>query len=167
MFPGVAYRKTEEQFRKILKNTVLELNIIENAFEDTSIPVLFLIIDKEKTEVKVHKEIYDCKEKSIVHEEICENLEEIWQQPRKEEKKEEINIEALEREIEISKKRRRKIEDEIDRFIAEEIKPILSGAKRENKEEKQLSIFDNVEKQNKKGKNNESNNSKEINDSRK
>lgn len=146
LFPGVAYRKTEEQFRKILKNTVLELNIVENAFEDTSIPVLFLIIDKEKTEVKVHKEIYDCKKKSIVHEEICENPEEIWQQPRKEEKKEEINIEALEREIEISKKRRRKIEDEIDRFIVEEIKPILSGTKRENKDEKQLSIFDNVGK---------------------
>ena len=139
-FPGIAYRKTEEQFRKILKNTVLELNIIENAFEDTSIPVLFLIIDKEKTEVKVHKEIYDCKKKSIVHEEICENPEEIWQQPRKEEKKEEINIEALEREIEISKKRRRKIEDEIDRFIAEEIKSFLSGAKREDKEEKKSDL---------------------------
>lgn len=130
-FPGVAYRKTEKQFREILKNTVLELNIIENAFKDTSISVLFLIIDKEKTKVKVYKEIYDCKKKSIVHEEICENLEEIWWQPRKEEKKEEINIEALEQEIEILKKRRRKIEDKIDRFIAEEIKPILSGTKRE------------------------------------
>lgn len=141
-FPGIAYRKTEKDFRNYLKNTVKELNIIENAFEDTSIPVLFLIIDKEKTEVKVHKEIYDCKKKSIVHEEICENIEEIWQQPRKEEKKEEIDIEALEREIAISKKSRRKLEDEIDRFIAEEIKPTLFGTKREDKDEKQLSIFD-------------------------
>ena len=130
-FPGIAYRKTEKDFRNYLKNTVKELNIIENAFEDTSISVLFLIIDKEKTKVKVHKEIYDCKKKSIVHEEICENLEEIWLQPQKEEKKEEINIEALEQEIEILKKKRRKIEDELDRFIFEEIKPILSGTKRE------------------------------------
>ena len=70
LFPGVAYRKTEEQFRKILKNTVLELNIIENAFEDTSIPVLFLIIDKEKTDIEVIKEIYDCKTKSTIHSEL-------------------------------------------------------------------------------------------------
>lgn len=135
-FPGISYRKTEEQFRKILKNTVLELNIIENAFEDTSIPVLFLIIDKEKTEVKVHKEIYDCKKKSIVYEEICENLEEIWLQPRKEEKKEEIDIVALEKEIAITKIKRRKLEDELDKFIEEEVKGFLNNIKEQKDEYK-------------------------------
>lgn len=141
-FPGIAYRKTEKDFRNYLKNTVKELNIIENAFEDTSIPVLFLIIDKEKTDVEVIKEIYDCKTKSTIHHEICKDVEDSWRIPVKEQEKEEIDIEALEKEIAISKKRRRKLEDEIDRFIEEEIKPFLSGTKREDKEDKQLSIFD-------------------------
>lgn len=141
-FPGIAYRKTEKDFRNYLKNTVKELNIIENAFEDTSIPVLFLIIDKEKTDIEVIKEIYDCKTKSTIHHEICKDVEDSWRIPVKEQEKEEIDIEALEREIAISKKRRRKLEDEIDRFIEEEIKSFLSGTKRADKDEKQLSIFD-------------------------
>ncbi len=124
-FPGIAYRKTEEQFRKILKNTVKELSIIENAFEDTSIPVLFLIIDKEKTEVKVHKEIYDCKEKSIVHEEICKDVEDIWRIPVKEQEKEIINIVEIEKEIAQLKEKRRRVEDELDKFIETEIKTLI------------------------------------------
>lgn len=135
-FLGITYRKMEEQFRKILKNTVKELNIIENAFEDTSIPVLFLIIDKDKTDIKVHKEIYDCKTKSILHEEICENLEEIWQQPRKEEKKEEIDIVALEKEIARLKEKRRRVEDKLDKFIEEEVKGFLNNIKEQKDEYK-------------------------------
>lgn len=135
-FPGISYRKAEEQFRKILKNTVLELNIIENAFEDTSISVLFLIIDKEKTEVKVHKEIYDCKGKAVVHEEICENLEEIWLQPRKEEEKEEIDIVAVEKEIARLKEKRRRAEDKLDKFIEEEVKGFLNNIKEQKDEYK-------------------------------
>lgn len=121
-FPGIAYRKTEEQFRKILKNTVKELNIIENAFEDTSIPVLFLIIDKEKTDIEVIKEIYDCKTKSTIHHEICKDVEDSWRIPVKEQEKEIINIVEIEKEIAQLKEKRRRVEDELDKFIETEIK---------------------------------------------
>ena len=121
-FPGIAYRKTEGQFRKILKNTVKELNIIENAFEDTSIPVLFLIIDKEKTDVEVIKEIYDCKTKSTIHHEICKDVEDSWRIPVKEQEKEIINIVEIEKEIAQLKEKRRRVEDELDKFIETEIK---------------------------------------------
>lgn len=124
-FPGIAYRKTEEQFRKILKNTVKELNIIENAFEDTSIPVLFLIIDKEKTDIEVIKEIYDCKTKSTIHNEICKDVEDIWRIPVKEQEKEIINIVEIEKEIAQLKEKRRRVEDELDKFIEAEIKTLI------------------------------------------
>lgn len=124
-FPGIAYRKTEEQFRKILKNTVKELNIIKNAFEDTSIPVLFLIIDKEKTDIEVIKEIYDCKTKSTIHNEICKDVEDIWRIPVKEQEKEIINIVEIEKEIAQLKEKRRRVEDELDKFIETEIKTLI------------------------------------------
>ena len=124
-FPGIAYRKTEEQFRKILKNAVKELNIIENAFEDTSIPVLFLIIDKEKTDIEVIKEIYDCKTKSTIHNEICKDVEDSWRIPVKEQEKEIINIVEIEKEIAQLKEKRRRVEDELDKFIETEIKTLI------------------------------------------
>lgn len=124
-FPGIAYRKTEEQFRKILKNTVKELSIIENAFEDTSIPVLFLIIDKEKTDVEVIKEIYDCKTKSTIHNEICKDVEDSWRIPVKEQEKEIINIVEIEKEIAQLKEKRRRVEDELDKFIETDIKTLI------------------------------------------
>ena len=124
-FPGIAYRKTEEQFRKILKNTVKELSIIENAFEDTSIPVLFLIIDKEKTDVEVIKEIYDCKTKSTIHNEICKDVEDSWRIPVKDQEKEIINIVEIEKEIAQLKEKRRRVEDELDKFIETEIKTLI------------------------------------------
>lgn len=124
-FPGIAYRKTEEQFRKILKNAVKELNIIENAFEDTSIPVLFLVIDKEKTDIEVIKEIYDCKTKSTIHHEICKDVEDSWRIPVKEQEKEIINIVEIEKEIAQLKEKRRRVEDELDKFIEAEIKTLI------------------------------------------
>ena len=124
-FPGIAYRKTEEQFRKILKNAVKELNIIENAFEDTSIPVLFLVIDKEKTDIEVIKEIYDCKTKSTIHHEICKDVEDSWRIPVKEQEKEIINIVEIEKEIAQLKEKRRRVEDELDKFIETEIKTLI------------------------------------------
>ena len=126
-FPGIAYRKTEEQFRKILKNAVKELNIIENAFEDTSIPVLFLVIDKEKTDIEVIKEIYDCKTKSTIHHEICKDVEDSWRIPVKEQEKEIINIVEIEKEIAQLKEKRRRVEDELDKFIETEIKTLIKG----------------------------------------
>lgn len=124
-FPGIAYRKTEKDFRNYLKNTVKELNIIENAFEDTSIPVLFLIIDKEKTDIEVIKEIYDCKTKSTIHNEICKDVEDSWRIPVKEQEKEIINIVEIEKEIAQLKEKRRRVEDELDKFIETEIKTLI------------------------------------------
>jgi len=124
-FPGIAYRKTEKDFRNYLKNTVKELNIIENAFEDTSIPVLFLIIDKEKTDIEVIKEIYDCKIKSTIHNEICKDVEDSWRVPAKEQEKEIINIVEIEKEIAQLKEKRRRVEDELDKFIETEIKTLI------------------------------------------
>ena len=58
---GITYRNTEEKFRQLIGNTLVELNVVKNAFEDTSIDVGFLVIDKEKTTSEVKKEIFDCK----------------------------------------------------------------------------------------------------------
>ena len=61
LFPGVGYRRTEQQFRELIGNNLAELNRIDNAFTDTSISVLFIVVDKNKTTEKVYREIYDCK----------------------------------------------------------------------------------------------------------
>ena len=61
LFPGVGYRTTEKIFRSIIGNKLVELNRIDNAFTDTGISVLFIVVDKEKTNNKVFREIYDCK----------------------------------------------------------------------------------------------------------
>ena len=37
LFPGVCYRKTEQKFRELVGNNLTELNLIRNAFDDTSI----------------------------------------------------------------------------------------------------------------------------------
>ena len=73
-FPGITYRKTEEKLRSLLGNTITELNLIENAFEDTNINVLLLVIGKEKQEVGVNKEIYNCKTKETLLNEFCKTI---------------------------------------------------------------------------------------------
>ena len=55
LFPGVGYRKTEQQFRELIGNNLAELNRIDNAFTDTNISVLFIVVDKEKTNNKVFR----------------------------------------------------------------------------------------------------------------
>ena len=57
LFPGIAYRKAEKKMRELVGNRLLELNFIENGFEDTSIPVIFIVLDKEKTENTYASEI--------------------------------------------------------------------------------------------------------------
>lgn len=96
LFPGVGYRSSEKKFREIIGNSLQELNMIENAFEDTSIGVLFIVVDKEKTDNKVIKELYDCKTKNLLKIEKTE-LEEgfRWQPTQLEKEIEEINIEEL------------------------------------------------------------------------
>jgi type I restriction enzyme ecoR124II M protein len=67
MFPGIAYRNTEKKLRELIGNQLVELNLIQNAFEDTPISVLFLVIDKAKTGNTTYRELYDCNTKQIIN----------------------------------------------------------------------------------------------------
>lgn len=58
--PGVGYRGTEKRFREEIGNQLIELNRIQNAFEDTQIDVLFLVVDKLKTTNDCKRELVDC-----------------------------------------------------------------------------------------------------------
>ena len=96
LFPGVGYRRTEETFRKLIGNKLVELNRIDNAFTDTGISVLFIVVDKEKTNNKVYREIYDCKlDKQILTDEWILEADCYWQQPQEEREVEEVDINAL------------------------------------------------------------------------
>ena len=100
LFPGVCYRKTEQKFRELIGNNLVELNLIRNAFDDTSIEVIFIVIDKEKISNNIEKEIYDCKFKSQIHHEISEISENFrWETPHEVVEKEEINIDELNKTI--------------------------------------------------------------------
>ena len=101
LFPGVCYRKTEQKFRELIGNNLAELNLIRNAFDDTPIEVIFIVVDKEKTSNDIEKEIYDCKLKKQIHYEkniILDNFR--WEMPYKESEREEIDILSIENEIE-------------------------------------------------------------------
>lgn len=96
LFPGMSYRREEQHFRDLIGNALVELNLIEEAFEDTSIPVIFLVIDKEKTTNEVHKEIYNCKKKQILKEEKGKIVKgEKWEQAKIEIEREEVNIDEI------------------------------------------------------------------------
>ena len=96
LFPGVGYRKTEETFRKLIGNNLAELNRIDNAFTDTGISVIFIVIDKEKNDNKVYREIYDCKlDKQILEDEWILEAECFWQQLQEEREVEEVDINDL------------------------------------------------------------------------
>ena len=100
LFPGVCYRKTEQKFRELIGNNLVELNIVRNAFDDTSIEVIFIVIDKEKTSRELEQEIYDCKLKKQIHHEISEIPENFrWETPHEVVEKEEINIDELNKTI--------------------------------------------------------------------
>ena len=96
LFPGVGYRRTEQQFRELIGNNLAELNRIDNAFTDTTISVLFIVVDKEKTNNKVFREIYDCKlDKQILEDEWILEDDYSWQQLQEEKEVEEVDINAL------------------------------------------------------------------------
>ena len=116
-FPGITYRKSESKLREIIGSKLAELSIIENGFEDTPISVIFMVIDKEKTNSTVYKEIYDCKKDELLYFELEVDPDYMWNVPRIEPVREEIDIETLEREIEYEKQRRRELEDKLDEFI--------------------------------------------------
>lgn len=123
-FPGITYRKTESKLRELIGNQLKELNYIQNAFEDTSIEVIFMVIDKEKTDTETFRELYDCKTDKQICKETVE-VEDRWSRIVAPVEEEIIDIEKLEKEIEEKKKKRRKLEDELDDFIKNEIKPLI------------------------------------------
>ena len=94
LFPGVGYRKTETMFRTLIGNQLQELNVIRNAFEDTSIDVLFLVIDKNKTSQCCKRELYDCKLKKVIVEDEWDILER-WETITEEVEIEEIDIDEV------------------------------------------------------------------------
>lgn len=101
LFPGVCYRKTEQKFRELIGNTLAELNLIKNAFNDAPIEVVFVVIDKQKTSNYIEKEIYNCKLKRQIHyEKTVISNDFRWEMPYKESEREEINILSVENEIE-------------------------------------------------------------------
>ena len=67
MFPGIGYRNTEKKLRELIGNQLVELNLIQNAFEDTPISVLFLVVDKTKSDNKTCRELYDCATNKIIN----------------------------------------------------------------------------------------------------
>ena len=100
MFPGIAYRGTEKIMRNVIGNQLAELNAVRNGFEDTGIEVLFLVIDKEKTTPEVYREIYDAKFKKVVYTDGCQLTDDNhWKTPREPQVKEEIDIDAVNKEL--------------------------------------------------------------------
>ena len=126
LFPGVAYRGTEKVFRELIGNCLLELNLIRNAFDDTNIDVLCIVIDKNKTSDELHREIYDCKKEIIITNDKTKIVSDVWEVLREKVITEEVDIKALEAQIELIKQKRRALEDELDFFIEKEVKPLLN-----------------------------------------
>lgn len=100
MFPGITYRAAEKKMRELIGNQLVELNVIENAFEDTKINVAFIVIDKKKTSNEYYSEIYDCKTKELVHQETQElDNDYSWYLPSKPIEKEKIDIDCVNKEL--------------------------------------------------------------------
>lgn len=100
MFPGIAYRGTEKKMRELVGNQLLELNTVRNGFEDTQIEVLFLVIDKQKTASDISSEIYDAKLKRVIYTTNSQLSDDHrWDIPKEPVEKEEINIDAVNQEL--------------------------------------------------------------------
>ena len=99
LFPGVSYRQTEKQFRTLIGNQLVELNRIQNAFEDTQIDVIFLVIDKQKTSPITKRELFDCKTKQLIASDEWQIDPSNWEQVQPPEPpKEEVDFHQLERD---------------------------------------------------------------------
>lgn len=83
VFPGVSYRASEKKMREIIGARLAELLLVEKAFEDTQINVLFLVIDKQKTEKEVKTAIYNCADKQYRSQSsFFLNEDFAWEMPR-------------------------------------------------------------------------------------
>lgn len=99
LFPGVGYRNTEKQFRAFIGNQLVELNRIQNAFEDTQIEVLFLVIDKQKTTPTTKRELFDCKTNELIASDEWQIEVERWENVQPPEPpQEEVDFLQLERD---------------------------------------------------------------------
>lgn len=124
MFGGIAYRKQEQTMRDIIGTQLVEANIIKNAFDDTAIDVLFIVLDKEKKDNKYYSELYDCKADKplICSENFNFNKGDNWETAKYVEPKEEIDIKQVNKEIIEIALRKIKTQIETEKLLCEEFK---------------------------------------------
>ena len=105
-FPGVGYRRAEQKMRDYFGNNVAEIITVSSAFEDTSIDVLLVVIDKNKKSQEVSVSLYSCKDneyKVHPHDEILDITN--WNKAVIEIEREKIDIISLTNEVnELSRK---------------------------------------------------------------
>ena len=117
-FPGVGYRRTEQKMRDYFGNNVAEIITVSSAFEDTSIAVLLVVIDKNKKSQEVSVSLYSCKDneyKVHPHDEILDITN--WNRAVIEIEREKIDIISLTNEVnELSRKNRNAL-DSFDELV--------------------------------------------------
>lgn len=117
-FPGVGYRRAEQKMRNYFGNNVAEIITVSSAFEDTSIDVLLVVIDKNKKSQQVSVSLYSCKDneyKVHPHEEILDITN--WNKAVIEIEREKIDIISLTNEVnELSRKNRTAL-DSFDELV--------------------------------------------------
>lgn len=117
-FPGVGYRRTEQKMRDYFGNNVAEIITVSSAFEDTSIDVLLVVIDKNKKSQQVSFSLYSCKNneyKVHPHDEILDITN--WNKAVIEIEREKIDIISLTNEVnELSRKNRNAL-DSFDELV--------------------------------------------------
>lgn len=117
-FPGVGYRRTEQKMRDYFGNNVAEIITVSSAFEDTSIDVLLVVIDKNKNSQQVSVSLYSCKDneyKVHPHDEVLDITN--WNKAVIEIEREKIDIISLTNEVnELSRKNRTAL-DSFDELV--------------------------------------------------
>lgn len=117
-FPGVGYRRSEQKMREYFGNSVIELIVVEDGFDDTAIDVLFAIIDREKTDTSVLVSRYSCKKGSYVIEPRVEALDiGSWNQAKVIAPKEKTNIVRLTSEVQRLSAKNRAALNEFDNLV--------------------------------------------------
>lgn len=81
LFPGLCYRAAEKKFRELLNDQIVELSKIDNAFTDTNISVIFLVVDKQNTKKQAYGELYDAKTNTTLFSHEIELDSDVWQLP--------------------------------------------------------------------------------------
>lgn len=81
LFPGLCYRASEKKFRELLNDQIVELSKIDNAFTDTNISVIFLVVDKQNTKKQAYGELYDAKTNTTLFSHEIELDSDVWQLP--------------------------------------------------------------------------------------